>query len=416
MSRLPSWISAWVVLGGALVAGLAPGVADGPQEAAEKPFFDARQRQTEYAGPGRELPEPANIAEVRFGYFGPGGDDPELGDAWRAAQLALEELNRQGGYRGKPFRLVPGWSDQPWKDGASQVTRMVYGHDVWAVIGGPDGATTHLAEQVVAKARLPVVSPGSTDRTANLANVPWMFSLLPGDHLQAPVLVQHMVGRLGGGALAVLSAEDHDARQFVLEFRRAATRVRLQPTRQYVCSRETVAEAAAKVAQANVAGVLVAGGPTASAAMVAALRRAGYRGPLFGSAAFGRRAFLQKAGEDARDAVFPLLYVPGSEGPAGFAARFRNRWGYEPDYLAAATYDAVRLLAEAVGRAGLNRARIGDALWALSPWQGACGEVRWDKLGSNSRPVILGTVRAGQAVPCESPPPPPGPALSQGPQ
>lgn len=370
---------------------------------APAPFFDARQRQTEYAGPGRELPEPSDIAEVRLGYFGPAENDPELGDAFRAAQLAIEELNQQGGYRGKPFRLVPGWSDQPWKDGARQVTRMVYGHEVWAVIGGPDGATTHLAEQVVAKARLPLVSPGSTDRTANLANVPWMFSLLPGDHLQAPLLVEHMVGRLGSRPVAILSAEDHDARQFVMEFRRAANRARLQPARLYVCSsRETMAEAAAKLVETEAAGVVVAGSPTASAAMVTALRRAGYRGAIFGSASMGRRSFLQHAGDQARGCVFPLLYVPGSEGPDGFAARFQKRYGYEPDYLAAATYDAVQLLAAAVRRAGLNRARIGDALWALSPWRGVCGIVRWDKLGSNARVPTLGSLRAGRLVPWES--------------
>ncbi len=387
-----------LVLCSALTLGQAPAGRGGPV-----PFFDARHRQTEYSGPGRELPEPADIREVLVGYFGPTESNPELGDAWRAAQLAIEELNQQGGYRGKPFRLVPGWSDQPWKDGASQVTRMVYGHDVWAVVGGPDGATTHLAEQVVAKARLPLVSPGSTDRTANLANVPWMFSLLPGDHLQAPLLVEHVAACLGGKALAVLSVDDHDARQFVAEFRRAGVRARIQPTRQYVvASADTMAEAAAKVVQAEVAGVLVVGGPAASAAMVAALCQAGYRGAVFGTAAFGRRPFLGQAAERAEGAVFPLLYFPGSEGQNGFAPRFQKRWGYEPDYLAAATYDAVHLLGAAVRRAGLNRARIGDALWALAPWQGVCGTVRWDKLGSNSRTPALGTIRAGRVVPLDA--------------
>ncbi len=352
-----------------------------------------------------------------LGYFGPSGEDADLRDGWRAAQLAIEELNRQGGCRGKPFRLVPGWSDQPWKDGASQVTRMVYGHDVWAVIGGPDGTTTHLAEQVVAKARLALVSPGSTDRSANLANVPWMFSLLPGDHLQAPVLVQHIAAR-GGGPLAVLSADDHDARQFVQQFRRSATPARLSIGWQYVCaSAETASTAAGRLVQAKPSGVLVAGGPTASAAMVTALRQAGYSGPIFGSAALGRRSFLKQAAEQAHECVFPLLYSAGSEGPDGFAARFQKRYGYEPDYLAAATYDAVHLLAAAVRRAGLNRARIGDALWELSPWQGACGLLRWDKLGSNSRAPGLGTIRGGRVVPWEPPSASdrPGPPLSQEP-
>ncbi len=364
----------------------------------EKPFFDARSRATEYAGPGRETPEPTDVAEVLLGYFGPSDPaDREGGDAWRAAQLALEEVNRQGGYRGTPFRLVPGWSDQPWKDGATQVTRMVYRQQVWAVLGGPDGTTTHLAEQVVAKARLPLVSPGSTDRTANLANVPWMFSMLPGDHLQAPPLAAELASVLAGGPFGIISGEDHDARQFVLEFHRAGTALRLQAQWQYVCPSERhVPEVVAKVLDAKPAAVVIVAGATRSAAVVAALRKAGYAGRLFGGPAFGRRAFLEAAGRDAEGAVFPLLYLPRS---SRFAEDFARRCGHPPDYTAACTYDAVKLIADAVRNAGLNRARIADALRELSPWQGECGAVRWDGLGSNARPVPLGTIRQGRLCP-----------------
>ena len=83
------------------------------------PFFDRRQWPLEDAGPGREEPDPQNVSEVRLGYFGP--DDPahpEGGDLWCAALLAVEDANQQGGYRGKPFRLVARWSDNPWTGGS----------------------------------------------------------------------------------------------------------------------------------------------------------------------------------------------------------------------------------------------------------------------------------------------------------
>ena len=82
---------------------------------------------------------------------------------------------------------MTGWSDSPWTAGARHVTKMVFVDKVWAIVGGIDGPSTHLAEQVVAKANLPLVSPVSTDRTANSAFVPWMFSLLPGDDVLAPL-------------------------------------------------------------------------------------------------------------------------------------------------------------------------------------------------------------------------------------
>ena len=66
-------------------------------------------------------------------------------------------------------------------------------------------------------------------------------------------------------------------------------------------------------------------------------------------------------------------------------------------YAALGAYDATRILVAAIRKAGLNRARIRDAVEELAPWSGVSGVIRWDALGRNSRPVHLGTVRDGHA-------------------
>jgi ABC-type branched-subunit amino acid transport system substrate-binding protein len=160
------------------------------------------------------------LEEIRIGYFGSNDPEhPEGGDLWLAARLALEDANREGGYRGLPFRLRSCWSRNPWGTGISQLAQMVYSEYVWAIIGSIDGASTHLAEQVVAKARLPLLSPVSTDKTVNLANVPWMFSLSPGDHQIAPVLARAIVDRVDEAPFALASSTDHDSRLLVEELR-----------------------------------------------------------------------------------------------------------------------------------------------------------------------------------------------------
>jgi len=375
-----------------------------------EPFFDARKHQTEYAGPGREAAEPAEVTDVPIGYFGPSDPEhPEGGDLWCAAQLALDEANRQGGYRKKPFRLVAGWSDSPWTAGAAHVTRMVYKESVWAVVGGIDGATTHLAEQVVAKARLPLLSPASTDRSANLANVAWMYSCLPGDHVQAPVLAEAIAARLGRKPLVVVSAADHDARQVVEKTEQALARRQMVPSYRFVFQQpeKDLGELTARVLQAKAAGVMVAGSAADSARLVTALRSAGFEGPIFGGASLGRRRFVAEAKAAAEGVLFPLLDDPRSDDPAGaaraarFRETFRKRFQREPDYAAGCTYDSIGLLVAAIRKAGLNRARIGDAVRQLSPWEGVAGTIRWDTLGSNARPVRLGTIQGGRVVPAD---------------
>ena len=173
-TRCCTWLStiALTLLAGGVIAPV-------PAWSAAPPDFDARARTTSYVGPGRELAEPKRVNQVMLGYFGPHRPGCFDRDLWLAAQLAMTDVNADGGYRGIPFQLVPAWSKNPWGTGVGQVARMVYATRVWALIGGPDGPSTHLAEQVVAKARLVLLSPGSTDTTAHRANVPHTATALP---------------------------------------------------------------------------------------------------------------------------------------------------------------------------------------------------------------------------------------------
>lgn len=361
-------------------------------------FSDLRIRQTDYAGPGREKRSPTDIKEVLIGYFGPSTpSDPRGGDMWSAACLAVEQANRAGGYNGLPFRLVAGWSDNPWGSGVTEVTRMAYVHKVWAVIGGIDGPSTHLAEQVVAKARLALLSSASTDKTVNLANVPWMFSCLPGDHLLAPVLAQAIASEVGNKSFLIVSAVDHDSHLFTVELTRSFIQHKLVPSYHFKFKpgQKNIDGLVEKIVHAKAHTLVLIAASRQSAQIISAVRQKGFKGHIFGGPCMGRRSFLKQAANSAEGVVFPLLYTH-SKGSDSFDKKFTARFGKQPDYLAAHTYDAVNLLIAAIRKAGLNRPRIHDEVRSLSPWQGVTGKIQWDPLGSNSRLVKLGTVLNGR--------------------
>jgi ABC-type branched-subunit amino acid transport system substrate-binding protein len=365
------------------------------------PFAKARDRAVGYEGPGREEAPPADLTEIRLGWFGPGeATHAQGGDFWRGATLALGESNAQGGWQGLPFRLVVGWSDNPWTGGAAQVARLVFQERVWAIAGSIDGAATHVAEQLAVKVGLIVLSPGSTDKTANMANVPWMLSLLPSDAAQARPLVGALAATAGVGPFAVVSSTDHDARAAWAEFGAELSRRRLSPATHVEVQpeEERLDEVVARALAGRPGAVLVVAGARPAGRLVHTLRVRGYAGPVFGGATLGRSAFREEAGGAAEGAVFPLLAEPSPAWDA-FAARFRSRYDREADYAAGSSYDAVRLLVEAVRKAGPNRPRILDALRALSPWAGVTGTISFDPLGQNERTVGLGTIRRGHIEP-----------------
>jgi ABC-type branched-subunit amino acid transport system substrate-binding protein len=332
---------------------------------------------------------------------------------WSAACLAIQKANQAGGYKGLPFRLVAGWSDNPWGSGISKVVRMAYVDRVWAFIGGIDGPSTHLAEQVVAKARLSLINPGCTDKTVNLANVPWMFSCLPGDHLQAPVLADAISLHVGRKPFLLVSATDHDSHLFTVELNKSLTKQEIAPSYHFEFKHndEDYTELVEKIAKPSARAIVIIAGARDSARLISAVRKKGFTGCIFGGPSMGRRRFLQEAGQAAEGVIFPLLYIPEGGQTLSFALganpgkhsdsfekEFSSRFASSPDYLAAHTYDAVNLLIAAIRKAGLNRARIRDAVRELSPFTGVTGAIKWDTLGGNSRTVRLGTVRAGHVV------------------
>ncbi|MCS7043198.1 MAG: hypothetical protein NZR01_10435 [Bryobacteraceae bacterium] len=175
---------------------------------AAAPYIDRRRAP---AQPG-ELPQTGagELDYVPLGFFGP--DDPRHpagGTVYMGVALAIEHANARLSGEDRPFRLFSRWSDDPWRAGASAVAKLAFEDRIVALVGGIDSATTHLAEQVAAKALFPMVDPVSTDETANAAFVPWIFSWAPGDSL----LARAIAGAIGRRPYSLLAATDHGSRQ-----------------------------------------------------------------------------------------------------------------------------------------------------------------------------------------------------------
>jgi branched-chain amino acid transport system substrate-binding protein len=409
------------------------------------PFLRLREATLGYHGPSADF---ANLTEIRLGWFGPTNlDDPLTGDLWWAANFAIQEANAEtshlgfptSDFRRLPFRLIPRWAVDPWGSGVSQLTRMVYDEQPLALIGSVDSASTHLAEQVVAKAQLPLVSPMSTDKTVTLAGVSWMFSCAPSDTAIARVLVEAVLAALKSSSeisnlpspiqprLALLACTDHESRMTMREvLKEFSRRGRLPDFRFDVPpGAPTLAQQMAALAAVHPDTVLLIAGAEDSARLVRGIRECLPGAPaslpapsnkphlagkdagapsclIFGTHSMSRARFLDLAGPAAEGVRFPLLFVPDAAEPATtrFVEQFTQARGHAPDYAATLTYDATRLLIEAIHRAGLNRARIREALAQLSPWPGVAGPMAFDGTGQNTRTnLCLASVRNGTAVP-----------------
>ena len=354
-----------------------------PQEAEEAPPFEYRKQQAGYFGPESEDPEPVGTEEVLVAYFGPGDPDhPKYGDFWTALQIAEKNINTGSGINGKPVRFLSVWTEDPWKGGISDMVRTIYEQDVWAMIGSVDSASTHLLEQVAAKARIPVINPVSTDKSANLANVPWLFSLLPGDHILAKVMMREIKSVLPEtGPLVLISGTDHDSRLLSREVKTLLSAEKTGPG--FIFDYDPDIPLPWNLVDEKTKLFIVIAPPEESAAMASEIRDRFQAPKIIGGPFMGRNRFKELCGSECPD----FSYVsPGSCSPdSAFSGEFQGITGFDPDYADCSIYDAALLLRDALEKSGLNRVLLLQEIRNITPWEGENGTITWDPLGQNTR-------------------------------
>jgi ABC-type branched-subunit amino acid transport system substrate-binding protein len=356
----------------------------------------------EFTGPRGATLAATGLPEVRIGLFAPDSSDVSSG-----ARLAVEQLNAAGGFGGIPLRLVERWSDNPWSGGAREMVRLVYDDSVWAVLGSVNGDATHIAEQVVTKAWLPLLAPASADPTLTYIRIPWIFRLPPNEAMQADVLVRDGVLRRSLADVGLITSTDHDGRTFatqVLDRLHAADKA---PAFHLEMSlNDDVPAIAARVGSFQPGAVIVRVPPAAMPRLLDRLSEAGVRVPLLMPWIPGLdpSALTSHYGGE----VLALRPFRELDNPAyaAFGRAYRARYGSEPTPSAAYAYDAVNLLVSALQTSGLNRAALRDAIAANTGFVGVTGPLSWDNGGGNrGEPVLLvlpGATAAGPGLSQES--------------
>ena len=368
------------------------------------PYHEFYQDLVEYNGAARDAADPdlRDLSEVRIGFIGPvyAHPDQALGNRMlNGATLAIDQANAAGGYDGKPFKLMVHNDSAIWGAASNEIVKMVYDEKVWAMFGSISGDTTHIALRVTLKAETPLVNSASTDPTIPETIIPWYFTDLQDDRLQGYTLARHIYSELGLKRVAILRVNDRYGRFGVLKFRDASRRLGHPVViEQKFMPGDTDFRRQLEVIEDSRVDAIVLWTDIAPAAMILQqIQELGMKQRVFGSHRTVGDELLKLAGPAAEgfEAVFP--YDPSRSDPRWleFNANYETRFHEKADHFAALAYDAMRILLDAICRAGLNKGRIRDALTGTESYQGATGNMVFDPNCKNIAPLYLAHVQNG---------------------
>jgi ABC-type branched-subunit amino acid transport system substrate-binding protein len=333
------------------------------------------------------------------------------------AQMAVDQANARGGYGGKPFRLMlhndyDNWQakavygdDRPtdptiWGSSSNEAVKMAYDDHDWAIFGSISSEATHIILRVALRAEIPIVNSASTDPTIPETYIPWYFTDLQDDRVQCLTLARRIYTELGLKRVAILRVNNRYGRFGVLKLRDAARRLGhpIVIEQKYLPG-DTDFTRQLKVIQDSRTDAIVLWADEAEAAgILKKMQALGMKQRVFGAYRTLGPELLAQAGPAAEgfEAVFP--YDPTRSDPRwlDFNRRFEEKYHEKPEQFAALAYDAMNALLDSICKAGLNRARIHDALANIEQYDGVTGHMAFDPNQKNVAPMYLGTVHDGK--------------------
>ena len=364
-------------------------------------FFATRMP---FRGPGRDYPPPPDLKSLKIGLL----DSPKYGPNWdrsvstrEGIVLAFEEANRARPPGQLPFELIEREGVAQW-GGAGNLAAEFADQGVLGYLGTIDGAEAHVALRVTLKTEVVMVNTSDPDPTLTETSIPWLIRVLPDHRLEEAKLAELIVHKLGFKRIAILRESDRFGRLGVHSFMAFARRLGCPAVQELLFKPggTDIHHQIAAIKDSQPDAIFFIGEPDDIGRFAKQFRQEGIQARFFGTDLLMDDRFLQNAGEAAEGTTITCLFDPARKDPlwVSFVARFKERWGHEPDAYAAYAYDGAQIMVNAVNRAGPNRWRIRDQVCDLDFYKGVTGWMQFDGTGSNIAPVRLVRYDHGRRV------------------
>jgi branched-chain amino acid transport system substrate-binding protein len=346
---------------------------------------------------------PAANAEIKIGFQAPltGFAAADGKSAKIAAEMAIEEINAAGGELGQPLQLVV-YDDQAKSDQAIFTANKLIGEDgVKLVVNASYSASGRAAAPVFQNAGVVMIAAYGVHPDITRAGND-MFRLV---HLGPP---QGRATALFIGKdlhLKRISAitMDNDYGQATMDgFLEAAPKYGIEVINKYSYSLtdRQFGSIVASVKRDSPDGVYATGYFFTGGPLVSQLRAAGVTVPIVGSQAFDSQKFIEIAGPAAEGTYIVDSFDRGRNDAAlrRFFAEFEKRAGYPPENVAAITYSALKLMADAIKRAGsAEPAKVRDALAATKNFPLLTGDlIGFNNLHEIVQPISVNVIKDGK--------------------
>lgn len=310
-------------------------------------------------------------------------------------ELAVEEINAAGGVGGKKIQLIIE-DDQGRPEQAKTVVQKLISQDkVQAVLGEVASTNSLAAAPVAQEAKIPMITPSSTNPKVTQVG-DYISRVCFIDPFQGAVMAKFAANTLKAKTAAILGDVNSDYSKgltqfFEEEFSKLGGKVVAKEA--YTQTDPDFKGQLTKIRNLN-ADVLYIPGYYGQVGIIAKqARELDMNMPLLGGDGWDSPELWKLGGVSLKNSYLSNHYSAENPAPEiqNFVKAFKAKFNVEPDSLAALAYDAAKVLADAIKRAGgaSDGAKLKDAINSTKDFAGVTGKITIDATRNAVKPAVV---------------------------
>jgi branched-chain amino acid transport system substrate-binding protein len=330
------------------------------------------------------------------------GDTATFGrSADQGMRMAIEEINASGGALGKPIELVTEDDRSVTEEARTAAQKLLQRDQVIALLGEVASSRSLAAAPEAQRAQRPMISPGSTNPKVTEVG-DYIFRACFIDPFQGFVMAHFAVDELKAKRLAILFDFKQDYSVGLAQFFRETAQklgAEIVADERYTSGDIEFRAQLTTIRAAKPDAIFVPGYYTELGLIAKQARELGIDVPLLGGDGWDSEKTIEIGGDAVEGYYFSTHYAADSDSPRvqAFVKEFQAKYGATPDAMAALGYDAARILADALGRAGTTDGpKLRDAIAATRGFDGVTGKISMDGQRNARKDAVVLKIEGGK--------------------
>jgi branched-chain amino acid transport system substrate-binding protein len=335
------------------------------------------------------------------------GDIPKVGEGTKfAAQMWLEDVKAAGGIAagGKkyPVELVIEDNEAKAESAVKANTKMITEDGVLVIVGPQASKQAVPAGGVAENYKTPMITPWSTNPDTT-KDRPFVFRAPFLDPFQGPVVANFITNEFKFKKAAVLYDVASDYPKGLAEFFKKAWEKLHGPGSVVAFESFTTKDTdfSSQLTKINGSGAEVLFTPqyyNEVALIVQQAHQLGWKKPIVGSDSWGSAETVTLCGKDCYGLFFSTHYAAANATGATktFIDRYKAKYGYVPDDVAALTWDSLQIVQKAIqdngeltGDLKKDRDNVRVAMSRIKKFQGITGEMTFTEEGDPVKCAVI---------------------------